>query len=271
MAEVTLQHMQRDAAVQQACGDGVAESVGAVEVDQGAGAVTHVQPDGQIGQQIPQGVARVGPVAVAVHLRREEQVLRGPAGCAVFGEEPLRPSLLFADDRDDLGGHEDGVRRTVDLRLPVAQLGDQCLVVADCRGLVRRGRGCRRQRQQWVAVDRQISLTRRPSNATSMVIRMACSSPNPPSATAAPSRSSPPMIRVMASSSMTWPSSRGRGLPGSSTPVEAGVLGSQSQPARFGQRGGGRVLVVGHEQVELLHIAGQALHRRHCQVGEPGR
>jgi hypothetical protein len=86
--------------VLKAGGHGVAEAMGAVEVDQGARAVTHVQPDGKIGQQIPQGVAGVGPVAVAVHLRREEQVLRGLAGCAVFGEEPLRPLLLFADDRD---------------------------------------------------------------------------------------------------------------------------------------------------------------------------
>lgn len=63
---------ERDAGVRQAGGHGVAEPVGAVEVDQGARAVTHVQPDGQIGQQIPQGVAGVGPVAVAVHLRRKE-------------------------------------------------------------------------------------------------------------------------------------------------------------------------------------------------------
>jgi hypothetical protein len=48
-------------------------------------------------------------------------------------------------------------------------------------------------------------------------------------------------------------------------PVEAGVPGPQQQPARFGQRGGSRVLVVGHEQVELFHIAGQTLHRRRCQ------
>jgi hypothetical protein len=144
MPEVTLQHMQRDAGVQQAGGDGVAEPVSAVEVDQGTGAVTHFEADGQIGQQIPQGVAGVGPVAVAVHLRRQEQVLRGPAGCAVRGEEPLRPLLLFADDRDDHGGHEDGVGRTVDLRLLVAQLGHQCLVVAVCGGLARRGWGCGR-------------------------------------------------------------------------------------------------------------------------------
>ena len=44
--EVALHHMQRDAGVQQAGGPGVAETVGAVEVDQGAGAVAHVQPDG---------------------------------------------------------------------------------------------------------------------------------------------------------------------------------------------------------------------------------
>jgi hypothetical protein len=39
------------------------------------------------------------------------------------------------------------------------------------------------------------------------------------------------------------------------------VLGAKPQPAGLGQRGGGRFRVVGHEQVELLDVAGQALHR----------
>ena len=266
MPEVTLQHMQRDAGVQQAGGDGVAESVGAVEVDQGAGAVTHVQPDGQIGQQIPQGVAGVGPVAVAVHLRRKEQVLRGPAGCAVFGEEPLRPLLLFADDRDDLGVHEDGVGRAVDLRLLVAQLGDQCLVVAVCGGLARRGRGCRRQRQQWVAVE-QADLADAPAQQRHqhgdphglLVTEPAVGDRGAEQVQPAHDPGHGVVVDDLAVES-------GPRLAGQlTTPVEAGVLGSQSQPARFGQRGGGRVLVVGHEQVELLHIAGQALHRRRRQ------
>ena len=54
----------------------------------------------------------------------------------------------------------------------------------------------------------QISLRRRPSSATSRVIRMACSSAYPPSLTGAPSRLIPVMIWVMAAGSMT---SRSRG------------------------------------------------------------
>ena len=100
----------------------------------------------------------------------------------MFGEVPLRPLLLLADDRDDLGVHEDGVGSAVDLRLLVAELGDRCLGVAfsrriglpSCGGVASSGNSGSRS-------SRQISLTRRPSNATSMVIRMACSSPNPPS------------------------------------------------------------------------------------------
>jgi hypothetical protein len=111
----------------------VSESVGAVEVDHGAGAVAHVQPSGQLGQQAPQRAIGVGPVAVAVHFRRQEQVLRCRAGRAVFGEVPLRPLLLLPDDRDDLGVHEDGVGSAVDLRLLVAELGDRCLGVAFSR------------------------------------------------------------------------------------------------------------------------------------------
>ena len=55
--EVALHDVQRDAGVEQAGGHGVPESVGAVEVDHGAGAVAHVQPAGQLGQQLAQPCA----------------------------------------------------------------------------------------------------------------------------------------------------------------------------------------------------------------------
>jgi hypothetical protein len=48
-------------------------------------------------------------------------------------------------------------------------------------------------------------------------------------------------------------------------PREAGVRWPEPRPARFGQRRGRRVLVLGHEQGELLDIAGQTLHRSRRQ------
>jgi hypothetical protein len=67
----------------------------------------------------------------------------------VFGEEPLHPLLLLPDDREDLGVHQDRVRRAVDFRLLVAELGHRCRGVAGFHriGLLSRGRG-----QQRVAV-----------------------------------------------------------------------------------------------------------------------
>ena len=73
----------------------------------------------------------------------------------------------------------------------------------------------------------------------------------------------PAMIWVMASCVDDLAFEPGlRDLPGSS-PRRKNTACSrpEPQPARFGQRGGRRVLVVGHEQVELLDIAGQRRNR----------
>ena len=76
VAEVALHHVQRDPGVEQAGGLGMPETVGAVEVDHSAGGVAHVQPPGQLRQQVAEPAGRVGAVAVTVVPRRQEQVLR---------------------------------------------------------------------------------------------------------------------------------------------------------------------------------------------------
>ncbi len=125
VAEVALHYVQRHSGVQQAGGPGMPETVSAVEVHQGAGSVAHVQAAGKLIEHGAEPGGRVGPVAVAVGPRGQEQVLRRGdrrlAGC----QELVGPLLLGADDRHDLLVDQDGVRRALDLGLLVAEPGGE--------------------------------------------------------------------------------------------------------------------------------------------------
>ena len=237
--EVALHDVQRDAGVEQAGGDRVAESVGAVEVDQrrrccrARPAERPARSTGSAACDRSRAGRRCGSFCAARN--RYFGVVPGAPCSAKYRCAHCCCSRMIATTS---ASHQDGVGSAVDLRLLVAELGDRCLGVASpaasgCPAAAAGSSGNSGSRS-----SRQISLTRRPSNATSMVIRMACSSPNPPSATGAPSSSSPAMIWVMASSSMTSPSSRGLRLAGQlPTPVEAGVLRARAaaspvRPAR---------------------------------------
>ena len=232
----------------------------------GAGAVPHVQPRGQLGQQPPQGAVGVGPVAVAVHLRRQEQILRGLAGRAVVGEVPARPLLLLPDDRDDLGVHQDGVGSTVDLRLLVTELGDRCLGVAVARRIGLPRGACGQQRQQRVAVQQAdlADTTAQQRHQHGDPHGLLVTEPAVLDRSAEQVQSGHDLGHGVVVDDLTFES--GLLLAGQLTAsVEPRVLRPESQPARFGQRTGRRVLVVGHEQVELFDIAGQTLHRSRRQ------
>src|SRR5919112_1312873 len=102
----------------------------------------------------------------------------------------------------------------------------------------------------------RISLIRRPSLACNIMIRIACGSPRPPLPAGSPSWPIPAMVFVIpVASMMSRAGSRRAGgagkFPGA---IEPGVPGPQpgASPLAGGRRG--RVLVVVHEQVELLGV-----------------
>jgi hypothetical protein len=105
---------------------GVPEPVGPPEVDQPSGAVVDIQPPGQLGERLVQGRCHVGPVGVAVKQQAQEQVAGARARRGALAQPGGGPFLLGRDDRDDLGVDQDGVRRTVDLGLLVAEPGGHC-------------------------------------------------------------------------------------------------------------------------------------------------
>ena len=229
--EVALHDVQRDAGVEQGGGLGVAESVGAVEVDQGAGAVADVQPSGQLGQQAPQPPIRVGPVAVAVLFAARNRYFGVVRGRAVFGEVPPRPLLLLPDDRDDLGVARGWCWERRRSSFAGSGAWQRTRLASSCRiGLPSCGGGG--SGNSGSRSSMQISLTRRPVQATSMGSASPARHRTRRRSTAAPSRSSAGHDLRHASSSMTSPSSRAACLPGSLTaPVETACCGpSRSQP-----------------------------------------
>jgi hypothetical protein len=54
VAEVALHDVQWDVGIQQARGPGMPETVGALEVLQGASGIADVEPAGQLAEQVPQ-------------------------------------------------------------------------------------------------------------------------------------------------------------------------------------------------------------------------
>ena len=93
------------------------------------------------------------------------------------GAGPTHPVMLGLDDRDDLSVDQDGVGSAIDLGLLVAEPGNEPFRIV--RGAGRRAE-CSGSSGSWSSM--QISLTRRPVRASNIRMRIACSSPSPPSA-----------------------------------------------------------------------------------------
>ncbi len=259
--EVTLHHVDRHPGVEQAGGGGMPEAVGAVEIDQRAGVVADPEAGGQPGQQAAQGAVGVGPVAVAVHVRGEEQVLRPGAGRAAGCGVRCRPLLLLPDDRDDLVVDEDGARCAVDLGLLVAELGDRGLPVLPPVRPWFPGQG--KQRQQRIGVQH--------ADLVDAPAQEGCQQGNPHGLLVAVAAVAGGLAQQAGSGHDLRHRRRADDLALQRRPVRHGklaapvepvVLGSQRQPAGLGQRGGRVVLAVGHVRVELLDVAGQARDRR---------
>ncbi|WSG86444.1 hypothetical protein OIE76_42150 (plasmid) [Streptomyces sp. NBC_01727] len=146
MVEVALDDVQWDAGVEESGGLGVPESVGAVEVHQASGLVPDVEAGDELGEFVTDDLHGQRPVGPTVEFARQEHVPRPGAGEPVSSPVLVNPLLLSPDDRDDLGVHEDRVRRLVDFGLLVAELGD-------VGAFVLRSRGGTVQGQQRVAVE----------------------------------------------------------------------------------------------------------------------
>ena len=213
---------------------------------QPAGAVADVEPPGQLGERLVQGSRHIRPVGVAVEQQAQEKVAGARSGRGVLAQPGSGPFLLLPDDRDDLGIDQDGVRRPVDLCLLVAEPGHhRSRLPGACRAAG--------QRQQRVCVQHEDLAD--------------------PAAEAGLQHHDPHRLRVIQAAGIGFlaeladpchdlrqggavydiqarvpPAGAGK-LP---DPVEAGVPGSQFPPSRLAGGRRGRVLVVVHEQVELL-------------------
>ena len=147
MAEVALDHGQWHAGVYQAGRAGVAEVVGAADLQATAVVVAQVGELDERAQLGVQGLHGVGAVPVAVHVAGDEQVPGRHSGEAAGGHLSVRPLLLGADDRDGVGVDQDCVGRVADLGLLIAELGDEPVV-----GVGARESG---ERQHRVSIDHQ--------------------------------------------------------------------------------------------------------------------
>ena len=247
MPEVALHDVDRDAGIEQAGGPGVPEPVGPLEVDQPAGAVADAEPPGQLGQLPVQGRRHIRPVGVAVEQQAQEQVAGTRARRGMLLQPAGSPLLLLPDDRDDLGVDQDGVRGAIDLRLLVAEPGNHRARLA--------GRRASGQRQQRVSVEHE-DLADPAAEAGLQhhdphclrVIQAAVTAAR--SELADPGHDLPHRGVVDDIQARVAPAAAGK-LPG---PVKAGVPGSQFPPSRLASGRRGRVLVVVHEQVELLDM-----------------
>lgn len=197
-------------------------------------------------------VLGVGVAAKVVAGDRDEQVA-GWWRVRVAQQRPdvvVHPLLLGADDRDDLGVNEDGVRRVVDLGLLKAQLRDDCFRARVVLGVWDAG-----DRQQAVEVQQQ---------------QLAC-----PSAGAGEQHEDPHRLLIAEPALLGWGAEqagvahdlrhrvivevnvlvrqtwRKRLLARAPQP---GMLVSECLPAWFAQRACCRFLVIGHERVEPLDV-----------------
>ena len=248
MTEIPLDHVNRDAGVEQAGGLGVPETVGPLEVDHAAGAVADPEPAGQFGERLVKGRRHVGPVGIAVEQQPEEQVARPCARCGVLLEPGSSPFLLFPDDRDDLGVDGDGVGGAVDLGLLVAQPGDQG--PGACCGL---RSGTRRQQRVRVQQKDLADPAAEPGLQHRGPHRLGIIQPAVGGTVAEQADASHDLRHravVDDVEGRVSPARAGK-LP---DPPEPGMLGPQLPPGRVARDGRGLVPVVVHEQVELLNV-----------------